>query len=180
MGIFPANDFRISYQITDPVLGLLTAVTEDYMGADIDLFHAIEYTFSTPVDFSNTGEYLIEAWITWDLDESNINDANDLTITSTFPYIENFEAGSGGWISGGILNSWELGYPNGSVIIGPPPTTPTSENSWMTSLLGYYNPYEDSYVIGPCFDFSTLEESYVQFDIWWATINYFDGACLEY
>lgn len=51
MGIFPANDFRISYQITDPVLGLLTAVTEDYMGADIDLFHAIEYTFSTPVDF---------------------------------------------------------------------------------------------------------------------------------
>ncbi|MBP9703960.1 MAG: hypothetical protein KBD79_04350, partial [Chitinophagales bacterium] len=185
VGTDVANDFSISYQITDPVLGLLTAVTEDYSGADIGSFDVIEYTFSTPADFSNYGDYLIEAWITWDLDEFDLNDANDLAITSipiitTFPYIENFEAGSGGWMSGGILNSWELGYPDGPVISGPPPSTPSSENSWATSLYDYYNPYEDSYVLGPCFDFSTLEQPYVKFDIWWATYEFWDGARLEY
>ncbi|MBK8487955.1 MAG: hypothetical protein IPL48_09225 [Bacteroidetes bacterium] len=185
VGTDAANDFSISYQITDPVLGLLTAVTEDYSGADIGSFDAIEYTFSTPGDFSNYGDYLIDAWITWDLDEFDLNNANDLTITSipiitSFPYLENFEDGASGWTSGGTSSTWELGYPDGPVISGSPPTTPTSENSWATSLYDYYDFNENSWVLAPCFDFSTLEQPYVKFDIWWATADNYDGARLEY
>ncbi|MFZ1611934.1 MAG: CARDB domain-containing protein, partial [Chitinophagales bacterium] len=185
VGSDAANGFSISYQITDPVSGVLPVVTEDYIGADIGSFDAIEYTFSTPADFSNYGDYLIYVWITWDLDEFELNDANDGALTSipiitTFPYLEDFEDGASGWTSGGTTSTWELGYPDGPVISGAPPATPTSENSWATGLYDYYSISENSYVVGPCFDFSTLEVPYVKFDIWWATPGFYDGARLEY
>ncbi|MFN3939342.1 MAG: GEVED domain-containing protein, partial [Chitinophagales bacterium] len=185
VGTDPANDFSVSYQITDPVLGVLPAVTEDYTGGDIASFDDIIFNFATMADFSNIGDYTVNAWITWDLDEFELNNSDDIGLTSipvvsSFPYVENFEAGSGGWMAGGASSTWELGYPDGPVISGPPPSTPGSLNSWATSLFDYYNLYEDSYVVGPCFDFSSLLQPYVKFDIWWETPDFWDGARLEY
>ena len=49
----------------------------------------------------------------------------------------------------GTNSSWELGYPSASIIDGPPPGTPSSENSWATALYDYYNISEDSWVKSP-------------------------------
>ena len=185
VGTDPAGGFSLSYQVTDPVLGVLPAVTEDYTGADLASFESLSYTFATPADLSNSGDYTIDGWITWDLDGLDANNNTNESFTSipsisSFPYTENFEGGSGGWTSGGVNSSWELGYPSASIIDGPPPGTPSSENSWATGLYDFYNLSEDSWVLSPCFDFSSLVVPYVKFDIWWEVYEFWDGARLEY
>ncbi|MBP9548253.1 MAG: hypothetical protein KBE86_03785, partial [Chitinophagales bacterium] len=143
------------------------------------------HTFADLADLSIEGTYTITAWTDQTDDADTGNDDSEIEvinipIITSFPYLENFEDGASGWTSGGTSSTWELGYPDGPVISGPPPSTPSSENSWATSLYDYYSISENSWVLAPCFDFSTLEDPYVKFDIWWATPDFYDGARLEY
>ena len=50
--------------------------------------------------------------------------------------------GDGGFISGGILNSWEYGEPDNTVI----DEANSGDNAWVTNLDGDYNNDELSYV----------------------------------
>lgn len=143
------------------------------------------YTFPDLADLSAIGDFVITAWTAQPGDEDESNDDATTTVTnipviSSYPYLEDFEAGAAGWTADGVSSTWELGYPDGPIIMGPPPSTPSSENSWATSLVGYYNTYEDSYVLGPCFDFGPLTLPYVELDVWWETPDFWDGARLEY
>ncbi|MBK7109295.1 MAG: hypothetical protein IPH61_09265 [Bacteroidetes bacterium] len=131
------------------------------------------------------GPHEFFAWTTLDGDTIYSNDSADITINNipiitSYPYLEDFEDGDGGWTQGGVSSTWALGNPADDIINGPPPTTPSSENSWVTNLDGDYNKYENSYVLGPCFDFEPLTLPYVQLDVWWATPDFWDGARLEY
>ncbi len=65
-------------------------------------------------------------------------------------YAEDFEAGDGGWTTGGTNSSWEYGMPAGSVIT----QAASGANAWVTNLDGNYNNSEDSYIESPPLDFS--------------------------
>ncbi|MFN0275442.1 MAG: GEVED domain-containing protein [Chitinophagales bacterium] len=184
-GTDDASSFDVAYQIDDPVLGLLTPVVESYTGSTIASLEEGTYTFSTPADLSNIGNYTIKAYTIISGDDTYTNDTSEVSLTSipvisTFPAVEDFEDGESGWIHYGSSSSWELGEPDATTITGPPPGTPTSIKSWATNLDGYYAYYEASYCESPCYDFTSLVLPYVEFDIWWATYDFYDGAQLEY
>lgn len=95
---------------------------------------------------------------------------------ASFPYFEDFESGPGGWVSGGVNNSWQLGIPAGAIINSP---APGGDSSWVTNLTGLYNNDENSEVVAPDFDFSSLINPYIELDVWWDSEFSFDGAVLQ-
>ncbi len=100
---------------------------------------------------------------------------NTCLAVNSYPYAESFEAGAGGWSSGGLLNSWELGTPADTVIN----SAYDGVNAWKTKLNGDYNNSEQSYVLGPCFDFSSLADPVVELAVWWEAESGWDGAKLQ-
>ena len=66
-------------------------------------------------------------------------------------YFEDFEAGAGGWTSGGTGSSWAFGTPSGTFINAASSGT----GAWVTNLSGDYNNSEMSYIESPALDFST-------------------------
>ncbi|MBK0404379.1 hypothetical protein I5M27_15380, partial [Adhaeribacter sp. BT258] len=102
------------------------------------------------------------------------------TTISTFPYFQNFDTGAGGWTSGSLpgavgANSWALGAPAGATIN----SAPSAPNAWVTNLSGNYNDQEDSYVMSPCFNFTSLVAPIFSAKIFWHTENGWDGAVLQ-
>ena len=185
LGTEPSGDFDVAYVVTNPILGVLPAVVQAYTGPDIPSFGSVSFTFAVSANLSNIGEYTIEAYTIYDLDVEPLDDASDVTFTSvptisTFPYYQEFEEGPSGWMSGGVLSTWELGDPAGFAIDGPPPATPGSINSWTTELDDYYNLNEKSYVVSPCLDFSSLILPYIEFDLNYDTQLFDDGAKMQY
>ncbi len=114
------------------------------------------------------------------------NDASpfEVTICEYFVYVtlqtllyeESFESGAVGWVSSGTNNSWQLGTPAGSVIMGASDGT----QAWMTNLTGDYNSNENSMVASPLFDFSlSANDPSINIDVWWNTETSWDGAVLQ-
>jgi MAM domain, meprin/A5/mu/Secretion system C-terminal sorting domain len=104
----------------------------------------------------------------------------DFTTTATkitsFPYTEDFESGPGDW-SADNTNSgtWELGAPINTIIN----SADSGANAWVTDLDGTYNANEDSYVISPPFDFSTLVAPEIELSVWWNAEFSWDGMALQ-
>jgi parallel beta-helix repeat protein len=139
------------------------------------------YEFFNVADLSTPGDYTIEAWTDYPTDNDVTNDTLSVVVTHvpyvvTYPYFEDFESGSGGWIAEGTASTWALGKPNGPVIN----QAIKGDNAWVTNLTGLYNNSENSFVGGPCFDFSTLLNPQIALDIWWDAENSYDGAAILY
>ncbi|MBK0404883.1 T9SS type A sorting domain-containing protein [Adhaeribacter sp. BT258] len=98
------------------------------------------------------------------------------TPITTFPYVEHFASGPGGWTSGGPNSSWALGYPTGKLYMN---YTASDSNSWITSLTGPNNASENSYVVSPCFNLTGLTAPVIEMKIWWNSENNGDGAVLQ-
>ncbi|MBQ0769692.1 MAG: gliding motility-associated C-terminal domain-containing protein [Bizionia sp.] len=92
---------------------------------------------------------------------------------ATFPFNEDFEAGAGGWTANG--GSWALGAPANTVIN----SADSGTNAWVTNLTGTYNSNENSSVVSPVFDFTTLAAPAVQLSVWWNSEFSWDGAVLQ-
>ncbi|MBK0404965.1 hypothetical protein I5M27_18390, partial [Adhaeribacter sp. BT258] len=138
------------------------------------------YNFNTKADFSIAGTYTIAAatTISGDADASNNSAAkaiNSIPVITSYPYSQNFENGAGNWTTGGINNSWALGTPAGSVIN----SAASGSNAWKTNLTGNHNNNEQSFVTGPCFNFSTLVKPMLEMKIWWTAEFGWDGAVLQ-
>ncbi len=140
--------------------------------------------FDAAFDFSELGEYVLEVWTELEADSVISNDTTSLLIVNIpliqeFPYFDNFETWGGGWTVQGRGNgapSWEYGTPGGSVIS----TAASGSGAWVTNLSGLYNNNELSYLLSPCFDFSSLEEDpRIAFSLNVDTENNFDRAWLE-
>lgn len=158
-GLATANGFEIAYQIDDGDI-----VTKDITEA-LESDESEVYNFDENIDFEIGETYTIKAWISFDNDSNNNNDTTSKVITiipliDTFPYHEDFEGEYSGWVAGGTNSSWELGTPYGSIA-----GAPSGTNAWATSLTGYHNDGENSWVASPCFDLSNLDLPVVELKI---------------
>ncbi len=157
-------------------------VVTEPMSGTLGTGQSLNHTFSVPAVLSPAGTYLIEAWSSLAADTIPFNDSTSISVTaipgvSVYPYIEDFESGNGGWIPGGSNSSWALGTPNKNTIVGAASGT----QAYVTGGVGTtpYNSNEDSEVLGPCFDFSSLQNPWISLSIWWHTENSWDGSNLQ-
>jgi hypothetical protein len=113
---------------------------------------SILHTFSKGLTSLSQGMHSLKVWLHVDGDDFLSNDtiANyvfyNSSRISSFPYLENFETGNGGWYSKGRNASWAHGIPSGTQIN----TAASGRNVWKTNLNGFYNSNELSYLISPC------------------------------
>ncbi len=169
-GTQPVDTVICGYQIDNNPPVLETSI--QHLNAGQEFY----YSFYTPADLSIVNHsYKIKMFISKYGDENQLND----TITkwiyhgdaiSSFPYFEDFEASNGGfstqWISDlQPSTSWQWGQPNAAIINH----ASSGNNCWVTNLSGNYSSPEDSYILSPCFDFSTLTLPIIDFDIWYET-----------
>lgn len=92
---------------------------------------------------------------------------------TTYPYLEDFESGAGGWSTAGTL--WELGTPAGTTITGAASGT----NAWMTGLSTNYPNSSNEVLTSPVFDFTSVPNPSLQVSIWWNSENSWDGTVLQ-
>lgn len=108
---------------------------------------------------------------------TSINSQCTAGITS-FPYNEGFETSNGGWISGGAGNDWAWGTPAKPVITAAAGGT----KCWVVGGLtgSSYTNSEASWIQSPCFDFTNIDNPYIEFKVFWEMEQRFDGASLQY
>ena len=118
--------------------------------------------FDRTFNFSAPGEYFIKAWTELESDSMMQNDTTELLVVSipsvaSLPYIESFEAWGGGWtiVGAGDTTTWQHGYPDNSILYG----TFDGTGAWATSLQGNHGNNEITYLVSPCFDFSSIIEN---------------------
>ncbi len=138
------------------------------------------YTFTTKVNLTTPGTYTLTTTALLPSDGDPSNDVKTRTINvipnvATFPYFQNFESGNGGWVAGGTASSWALGTPAKPIIN----SAGSGTNSWITNLTTTYNNNEQSFVQGPCFNFTSLAQPLITLKIWWNMENNFDKASLQ-
>ena len=161
-GTAPASGFPIQLDVSGV---LTTSLTESFPGVLAPSATA-QFTFATALDFSAPGEYTVAVAAQLPGDELVCNDALSLTVdqdvtVSSFPYVEDFESGDGGFTHYGLGSSWELGFPSGSFVFG----TGDGTGAWATNLDGFYNDGELSYLQTPFLDFSGLAvDPFLQFE----------------
>ncbi len=127
---------------------------------------SIAYKFNKPADLSSVGNHSIEAWIEYPQDSYNGNDHATIALRNqplvkTFPHIEDFEKGNGGWYTAGVNSSWEYGTPVTPRINGAASGT----GAWKTNLNGNYNPLEISTLYTGCYDFSQLSKPVISMSL---------------
>lgn len=140
------------------------------------------YTFTTLANLSVPGTYDIRPFTDLSNDGDRTNDTlpsqfieSKPTITS-YPYFQDFEAGQGGWTSGGTNSTWAYGTPNKPTIN----TAASGTKCWVNGgLTSNYASNENSFVIGPCFDFSSLQNPVISLKINYITENNWDGVVLQ-
>ncbi len=126
----------------------------------------VEFTFSALATFAGTGKNTIEAETLMPGDNIQGNNkkmAEVITqsIVSAFPYYEDFESGTAGFIADGMNSTWEIGKPASTRIN----TAANGQNAWKTRLTGDYSNREFSYLYTPCFNISSLTEPMLGFQI---------------
>ena len=142
----------------------ITGMVPSISGKSIQTF-----SFPTLANLSMTGKIIIDAEVNLagdNIPENNLASLtliNQPTITS-FPYFEDFESGTGGYVSDGVNNSWEHGVPASFSI----QSAAGGIKAWKTKLTGNYNNAEFSYLYSPCFNLSTLSAPLLNFNLAYA------------
>jgi len=145
----------------------------------------IQYTFLARLNLSAFGQYAIKVWTSLPSDTYPDNNTIDLAfynnaVVSSFPYLENFESGSGNWHTTGTNNTWAYGAP-ASVKIN---RAASGTKAWKTNLTGNYKNQETSYLYSPCFDINGMSSPALSFslalDIEFCNNEACDVAYMEY
>ncbi|MEI6948515.1 S8 family serine peptidase [Paraflavisolibacter sp. H34] len=118
---------------------------------------SVSFAFAKAIALDQSGEYRLQVVVSEPTDNYHPNDTLETsffaasTITS-FPYLENFEKGNGGYYTTGVSSSWAYGTPVSSQIN----RAASGAKAWKTSLSGTYNAGEQSYLYSPCFNLSGM------------------------
>ena len=125
----------------------------------------VDFTFAQQLNITPGSSHMLNVWLKEAGDSYTANDSllnyrfrNSVIITA-FPYLENFEAGDGGYYSDGYNNSWQYGTPASPLIN----KAASGTKAWKTNLTGHYNNLEKSYLYSPCFDISQLTNPMLSF-----------------
>jgi hypothetical protein len=174
VGSTTINGFDLNFTVND------TAQVTEVIGDTLLPGDTLRYTFNQLAGISTIATYDIDVFTFSRNDNNNVNDTAtgtilNLPVTNTFPYTEDFESGSGGWLPGGTNSSWQLGTPNNTVISSAAGGT----QAYVTNLTGNYNDSESSFVISPCFDFGNLTRPQIKMDIFVESEDTWDGAILQ-
>ena len=127
----------------------------------------VNYTFSQQLSIGTTVSHTLNVWLTETGDTYNSNDSilnftfRNNQIISNYPYLENFEAGNGGFYTDGINDSWQYGTPASQHIN----KAASGTKAWKTNLTGHYNNMEHSYLYTPCFDIASLTNPMLSFSL---------------
>ena len=175
-----SSDFLGGPVTLDVLLDGVSILSESIDPGVVAAGSLVPFSFSSsvilPIASNNVGISVTEI--------NDVNSSNDTLfstlvvqpIIGTFPYVEDFESGPGGWESDGAANSsWQLGTPASTVIIG----AASGVNAWKTNLTGLYSSNEQGAVESPCLDFSTLCEPSIEMNIWYESEFSWDGANLQ-
>lgn len=125
----------------------------------------INYTFAQQVNPGLGVTHTLNAWLNGPGDSYTANDTisgyhfRNSPIITTYPYLENFEAGDGGYYSDGFKNSWQYGTPASAKVN----KAASGTKAWKTNLTGHYNNLERSYLYSPCFDLSSMAHPMLSF-----------------
>ncbi len=176
LGQSALNNVSISYQ-----LDTNNIVTETI--AQIAADTSILFVFSQGIDLSANAEYELKIWLDSGIDNYSINNTLTSTIVnlneiSQFPYFTDFESGQEEWIDGGENSTWTFGKPIKSKIRG----ANSGQNAWVTGNTGFglYNNNENSFVLSPCFNSTTLSNAELRMALWWESESDYDGANIQY
>ena len=126
----------------------------------------ITYTFNTKADLSKNGLYSLVATVNYPTDNFRNNDTvgvslRVLPLVTSFPHIENFEQGEGGWFAEGTNASWNFGTP-ASPKIGK---AASGIRAWKTNLTANYNDMERSYLMSPCYQIAGMSQPTLSFSM---------------
>jgi hypothetical protein len=162
-------------------VGTSGVVVTELLDSLINPGDTVTYTFTTGADFSTPGLYDFSAWTSLQGDTAVNNDTLTVPIqaiqtVSQYPYVEDYASGVNGWQSGGVNSTWAFGEPAKQTISGAASDT----NAWVTGgLFGSYVNQENSFVLGPCFDFSTLTNPTLRLSIFVESEFSWDGAAVQ-
>lgn len=152
------------------------------LAADLEPGASLPFDFASTLDLTNDGQYTVSVRANLTTDEIDGNNTRGTEVVSKliingYPYTQSFENGSD-WVSGGAESSWALGTPAKQLIFG----ASDGDNAWVTGGLGpdSHNALEESWVEGPCFDFSNMESADITFDVWWEIETIWEGATFQY
>ncbi len=125
----------------------------------------INFTFIDSLNIGTTPAHTLNIWLSETGDTYHPNDSifnyqfRNSKIITAFPYLENFEAGGGGFFSAGFKNSWAYGTPASPKIN----KAASGTKAWKTNLTGNYNNLEKSYLYSPCYDIGNLYSPFLSF-----------------
>ena len=161
--------------VSMPTDGLYTGVISKDSTATI--------AFKAIYNFSNPGEYNIAAWTEVKTDRNKRNDTFRLTVVrplqiTTLPYQQNFESGKDTWQKSDTIgnSTWEWATPRYRFIKGAAGGT----KCWTTAADTSYRDSDTSYLLSPCFDFSSqTADPRINFALNFYTERQFDGGWLE-
>jgi len=142
-------------------------------------------------DLSIEYEYLVKVYIDYPLDQNAENDTisvrvHNLGDINTFPYLEDFEDTTH-WIaewskyvydypfSTAERSSWQWGEPSATVIN----SAAEGNKAIVSNLTGNCFDYERSVLMSPCFDFTSLTNPVIEFDMW-KNLDTITAVYLEY
>ena len=157
--------------------------TEGLYTGDVAKDSIVTASFKTTFNFSKPGEYIVAAWTELDSDKNKANDTFRMTVTrprniSTYPYTQDFEQSKDTWSVYDTIgkSSWEWAQPQYNFI----QNAASGTKCWTTGAKFSYNDNDTSYILSPCYDFSSMTvDPRISFALNFYSEPHFDGAWLE-
>ncbi|KAA0992413.1 S8 family serine peptidase [Dyadobacter aurulentus] len=124
------------------------------------------FTFQFLSTLHTEGMHSLKIQVEKAFDQNKENDLVQIAINTpaavtSFPYLEDFEHGAGGWQSSGTNSSWQFGHPNSTKV----KKAASGQNAWKTNLTGPYHTNETSYLYSPCFRLNAMSAPALSFSM---------------
>ncbi len=126
----------------------------------------LQYHFTATADLSAFGVYTIVALVDLASDNFSDNDTlsvqvRNLSMITSYPYLQNFENGDGQWYTGGTRSSWQYG----TIASYKMKSAASGSKAWKTSLNTVHNASEQSFLYSPCFNTTGMAAPTLSFSV---------------
>ncbi|MEI6575983.1 MAG: lamin tail domain-containing protein [Bacteroidota bacterium] len=175
-GVFPAINFPIRLKVDNG-----SWATENF-SLLIMPDSTVSYTFMMASNLNAVGPHAITVVVNLNGDPNASNDTLKASLSkvpyiTTYPYFQDFEAAYTGWTSGSITgpDDWVVGTPAKATLNN----AFSGVNCWVSGITANYQSNSNTYVVSPCYNFSSLTHPYLSVYLNFLTQNNFDAMILE-